>query len=101
MCRKIRCDGYYAKIFGIWVELNGAIITRTMQRVAHSVLIFLLSMSGKWGRSVLVVYLLNLCSGMHIALFGPVYIHAVTHLKDDISIHNRDLCIHAAVHLNI
>ena len=24
MCRKIRCDGYYAKIFGFWVELNGA-----------------------------------------------------------------------------
>ena len=77
------------------------IITRTMQRAAHSVLLVLLSTSGKWGRSVLVVYLLNLCSGMNIALFGPVYIHAVTHLKDDISIHNRDLCIHAAVHLNI
>jgi len=25
MCRKIRCDGYYAKIFGFWVELNGAL----------------------------------------------------------------------------
>jgi len=72
-----------------------------MHRVAHSVLIVLLNMSGKWGRSVLVVYLLNLCSGMHIALFGPVYIHAVAHLKVDISIYNRDICIHAAVHLNI
>ena len=53
------------------------------------------------GGSVLVVYLLNLCSGMHIALFGPVYIHAVAHLKVDISIYNGDICIHAAVHLNI
>ena len=55
------------------------IITRTMmQRAdAHSALIFLL-MSGKWRRTVLV-YLLNLYSCMQTALFGPVYIHAVSH----------------------
>jgi len=68
------------------------IITRTMQRAAHSVLIALLSTSGKWGGSVLLeVYLLNLCSGTLIALFGPVYIHAVGHLKVDICIYNRDM----------
>jgi len=55
------------------------IITRTMmQRAdAHSALIFLLT-SGKWRRTVLV-YLLNLYSCMHTALFSPVYIHAVSH----------------------
>ena len=72
-----------------------------MQRAAHCVRIVLLSTTGKWGRSVLVVYLLNLCSGMHIALFDLVYIHAVAHLKVDISIYNRDICIHEAVYLNI
>jgi len=34
-------------------------------------------------------------------VFGPVYINAVAHLKVDISIYNTDICIHAAVHLNI
>ena len=55
------------------------IITSTMQRAAaHSVLIFVFLTSGKWRRTVLV-YLLNLYSSMHTALFGPVYIHAVAH----------------------
>ena len=27
MCRKIRCDGYCVKIFGFWMELNGALLT--------------------------------------------------------------------------
>jgi hypothetical protein len=54
------------------------VITRTMQRAAaHSVLIVLL-MSVKW-RTTVLVYLLNLYSCMHTALFGPVYIHAVAH----------------------
>jgi len=35
--------------------------------------------------------LLDLCSSMHIALFGPVYIHAVAHLNVHICIHNRDI----------
>jgi hypothetical protein len=73
-----------------------------MQRAANSVLIILLSTSGKWGRSVLLeVYLLNLCSGTPIALLGPVYIHAVGHLKVDISIYNRDIYTCRVVHLNI
>jgi hypothetical protein len=61
-------------------EMVEEIITRTMQRAAHSVLIVLLIMIGKWRRTVWV-YLLNLCSSLHIAVYGPVYIHAVAHLN--------------------
>ena len=62
-----------------------------MHRAAHSGPHCLAEYEWQVGRSVLVVYLLNLCSGMHIALFGPVYIHAVGHLKVDICIYNRDM----------
>jgi hypothetical protein len=63
---------------GLQEERVEDITTRTMQRAAeHSVLIVLL-MSGKW-RITVFVYLLNLYSCMHTALFGPVYIHTVAH----------------------
>jgi hypothetical protein len=57
------------------------------------------------------IYLLDLCSGMHIALFGPIYIHAVAYLNVDICIHILMLiyvstieiyiCIHVVAHLNV
>jgi hypothetical protein len=37
---------------------------------------------------------------MHIASFSPVYIHAVAHLSVDISIHNRDMCMHVLTRVN-
>jgi hypothetical protein len=71
-----------------------------MQIAAYSVLIVLLS---KWqvgkistgGIFVELVFWYAYC-----LVRSGLYIHAA-HLKVDISIYNRDICILAAVHLNI